>query len=742
MSCTYITIPSRIRICSIIIISFISIFSYTIAFAQTDTFYVSSNLGNDLNNGSELFPLKTIQACVDKWNSDTQIICLCSGIFTEYVKVLGGGPSKSLRNELNKWDTDGDGDLDDENFILDNKGIHSVGIETGVRVGGKASNIKVANLTVKNIEPTNGCSSGGELSFISLNCKGGDSSNGCNNWIIEKCIFDSMGVNCQANSTGQSYIALRPTNASNLIIRNNRITNFGGFLMRYFEESKNVLFKDNHVEIKTGGIKAWGNNVDSLKIINNKFIGDGNGYNGTDTNGGCSSFAAIRFSNDVQNSLIEGNYFKDCPIAISINSSSRGGSRDNKNHLIQNNFIEMTDSICKPYSYAIELYDAAKLPSINTGDSIEVKNLTFRNNFIIFNQGGYQGSAIFIRSGHDHNFVNNFKFYNNTISGFKFGINIQESSGKYNLNGLVLKNNIFHNISAFAYNLKSDSGIWSPDDFESNFNVFNDTSIRWNGITGISSWRSTTLNDSNSFICVPNFTDSFRLSVDDSCAKNNGITISNFNHDYNYAPRSFDSLWDIGADEYTPDSLNYSLPVSFIEFSAKKIKSQRILVRWQTALEINNDYFVLLRSLDGIRFDSIALIKGQGSSSKLTRYNYIDFIPEISSNIFYRLKQVDLNSNYSFSDIVQLNILEENRQHFDIIPNPVKDIFSFLPKSEIPQIDLIKIYNHLGKVVNELYINESIADLEINIRDYESGVYFIEYFQQSFSLGIDKIVKI
>ena len=68
-----------------------------------------------------------------------------------------------------------------------------------------------------------------------------------------------------------------------------------------------------------------------------------------------------------------------------------------------------------------------------------------------------------------------------------------------------------------------------------------------------------------------------------------------------------------------------TLPVSLISFSGVRLEDN-IALRWATASELNNDYFLLERSSDGQDFVEINTITGKGSSQDITEYEYLDFL--------------------------------------------------------------------------------------------------------------------
>ena len=107
---------------------------------------------------------------------------------------------------------------------------------------------------------------------------------------------------------------------------------------------------------------------------------------------------------------------------------------------------------------------------------------------------------------------------------------------------------------------------------------------------------------------------------------------------------------------------NSTLPVTYFNFSASK-QQQSVLLSWQTANEINNNYFSIERS-SGRNFNALYKI----SSNDKHAYSYTDLNP-LQGNNYYRLKQVDKDGKFSYSQIVSVVFDDANK--FVIYPNPV-----------------------------------------------------------------------
>ena len=116
-----------------------------------------------------------------------------------------------------------------------------------------------------------------------------------------------------------------------------------------------------------------------------------------------------------------------------------------------------------------------------------------------------------------------------------------------------------------------------------------------------------------------------------------------------------------------------SLPVTWLTIDAA-LSGKNVLVSWSTAVEINNDYFVVLRSEDGINFNDIGKIKGAGNSTSVSYYSFTDVnpLPGIS---YYKLQQVDYDGTEDHSHTVAIYNPGGSMgiEEIKVLPNPFSD---------------------------------------------------------------------
>jgi hypothetical protein len=116
-------------------------------------------------------------------------------------------------------------------------------------------------------------------------------------------------------------------------------------------------------------------------------------------------------------------------------------------------------------------------------------------------------------------------------------------------------------------------------------------------------------------------------------------------------------------------TLDNPLPVELISFTAQSV-NESVKLNWVTASELNNDFFTLQRSVNGIEFESITEIDGAGTKQTRTDYEYVDTTP-LPNLSYYRLKQTDFDKKSSYSKVVAVNVSLSGE--LSMHPNPVSN---------------------------------------------------------------------
>lgn len=194
----------------------------------------------------------------------------------------------------------------------------------------------------------------------------------------------------------------------------------------------------------------------------------------------------------------------------------------------------------------------------------------------------------------------------------------------------------------------------------------------------------------------------------------NNVDFTNQKIDFYLNPTGFSSV------QLTVGALNQTLPVNWLSFNAKIISANAQLY-WSTATEINNQGFNIERSTDGKNFVAIAFVKGALNSKSIQNYSYNDLnIFNSQNQVWYRIKQIDVNGKGSYSSIVTLTNKKTSANTLQVIPNPFHNEFKInLPTSESTQLELLSMD---GKTLLRW---NGINTTGFNCKDLPAGIYLL-----------------
>lgn len=175
-----------------------------------------------------------------------------------------------------------------------------------------------------------------------------------------------------------------------------------------------------------------------------------------------------------------------------------------------------------------------------------------------------------------------------------------------------------------------------------------------------------------------------------------------------------------------------TLPVELASFSGKR-EGDFIMLEWSTLSETENEGFFLESSKDGKTWEPIGFLKGVGNTTVPTAYKTLDRKPNEGYN-YYRLKQVDFNGNYTYSDVISINYRDEGilDYRFDVL-SALLNIESDVSFSEI------SLYNVSG---NRLKVWRDIDKISsLSVGSIESGTYIVVFKKSNGLTSSGRFVK-
>ena len=147
------------------------------------------------------------------------------------------------------------------------------------------------------------------------------------------------------------------------------------------------------------------------------------------------------------------------------------------------------------------------------------------------------------------------------------------------------------------------------------------------------------------------------------------------------------------------------VPVELLSFSSSIVGNNVTLI-WSTATELNNHGFEIERSLDKKNWATIGFKEGKGTTSELQQYSYLDELSDIApSKLYYRLKQIDFNGSFNYSNIVEVEIVPTKFTLEQNYPNPFNPSTKISWQSPIGGWQTLKVFDALGREIETL-VNE------------------------------------
>ena len=225
------------------------------------------------------------------------------------------------------------------------------------------------------------------------------------------------------------------------------------------------------------------------------------------------------------------------------------------------------------------------------------------------------------------------------------------------------------------------------------------------------------------------------------------VTLTNIQAgvNYHYAVIEYNG-WYSAANYNTANKLTsngVTLPVTWLSFDGiYKDKSTQLL--WSTASEKNNKAFVVERSLNNKTFEAVGLVNGSGTTNMAIQYQFLDVqLPDVSV-LYYRLKQIDYDGKFNYSQVIKVNADEaEMETLFSVSPNPFEQNIRIAYQLKQAERVYYVLMNSKGLIIKEGYetANQKEGEFVIDIDDsFADGLYILQIKYNNRNI-IHKIIK-
>ncbi|MEI2708228.1 MAG: T9SS type A sorting domain-containing protein [Chitinophagaceae bacterium] len=168
------------------------------------------------------------------------------------------------------------------------------------------------------------------------------------------------------------------------------------------------------------------------------------------------------------------------------------------------------------------------------------------------------------------------------------------------------------------------------------------------------------------------------------------------------------------------------VPVKLLSFTATLNSNKKVNLQWSTTNEINNHLFVVEKSFDGNSFTQLGSIEAKNNVS-INEYSLLD-AAILERITYYRLKQIDKNGKFSYSNIVSVNPVTIAKNTVAVYPNPiVGSIMNIGLQSTQNTKAALMITDVTGRIV--LHQQSSIIKgsqlIQVDVSRLSTGTYYL-----------------
>jgi hypothetical protein len=191
-----------------------------------------------------------------------------------------------------------------------------------------------------------------------------------------------------------------------------------------------------------------------------------------------------------------------------------------------------------------------------------------------------------------------------------------------------------------------------------------------------------------------------------------------------------------GGDLTSCNFPNGVLPVSWVDFTASLQSNSAVTLAWEVSAQIDNKGYYIEHSTDGSAWDELGYVQSAATSKSIENYNYTDINPVSGSN-YYRIKQVDIDGNSSYSEI-KIVVLTGKNSQLSIWPNPAKDVVNVKYDGDCIDARAI-IFDQMGRMISSFALHS--GNNSVNVSNLSTGNYIVHVQSADGTACNGKLIK-
>jgi hypothetical protein len=261
----------------------------------------------------------------------------------------------------------------------------------------------------------------------------------------------------------------------------------------------------------------------------------------------------------------------------------------------------------------------------------------------------------------------------------------------------------------------------------------------------------------NKEIPVTDFTDGFLAkaqwnTVNESASFNHNAAGIDRNHDRTWFPQNalspttgtgpyqYNAIKTVTYDNkfypyypITVSSLVQPLLTTGLKLTASLNNNNSVAINWQTLTEVNSNYFIVEKSVDGVNYSGIAKVSAAGNTTIERNYATVDNNLNVAAeNILYRIREVGLDGKIDYSNVVSVKLNNNAGRLISIYPNPaLTDIALHFKNAEGSYV--VSVLDNAGRAISQqsVTIGGPVEKISISRTGLAAGVYFVSVINKA-----------
>ncbi len=186
-----------------------------------------------------------------------------------------------------------------------------------------------------------------------------------------------------------------------------------------------------------------------------------------------------------------------------------------------------------------------------------------------------------------------------------------------------------------------------------------------------------------------------------------------------------------------------SLPIVLLDLAAQKANFHDVKLSWVTSREINSSFFVIEKKRNGGDFSELTQVEAAGVAENGREYSYLDQSGMGITNE-YRLKMVDMDGSFEYSDVVTVEFDESINDKFNVFPSPATTTVTLKATGQVDGDYNFSLSDLNGRILQTGAITRDTPSgaVELDVSDYAAGTYIIKTVSPTGKSYLNKVVKV